>query len=170
QYNEERAATDPDELTINGEPAVLANILRVDFQKDTFDRTQAGTLDPPEPVIRHAIVSFLHRFRHVVRGFTVRAPDFPKCAWRLEYRNDDDTLLDVAEGLVRARGAMGVLSVSFVGLTPELWASVHQLSPEYEAPPWDILLLDALGEIPNIGTAIVLAATALEVFIARILD
>jgi hypothetical protein len=63
-----------------------------------------------------------------------------------------------------------VLRVSFVGLTPKMWAAVYELPPEYEPLLWDVLLLDAQGELPRIGTAIVLAATALEVFVARILD
>jgi len=38
------------------------------------------------------------------------------------------------------------------------------------APRWHDLLLDAAGALPKIGTALVLAATSLEVFIADILD
>jgi len=47
---------------------------------------------------------------------------------------------------------------------------MHQLPDGYEPPPWEVLLLDAIGELPNVGTAIVLSATALEVFIAAILN
>lgn len=63
-----------------------------------------------------------------------------------------------------------LLSVSFTSLTPEVWKTVHDLTPEFEPPPWDGLLLDAQEELPKIGTAVVLAATALEVFISQILD
>ena len=47
---------------------------------------------------------------------------------------------------------------------------MHELPDDYQPLPWDVLLLDAQAELPKIGTAIVLAATALEVFIAGILD
>jgi hypothetical protein len=170
QYAEERAATDPDEVKINGETAVLASMLRIDFQKDTFNRTQGAELDPPASVITGAISSFVNRLRHVARGFNVRPPTFPRCPWRLEYVNDDGSAPEPAEGLATVRGGAGFLSFSFVALTPEIWADVHELTPAYQPPPWDALLLDAQGELPKIGTAIVLAATALEVFIARILD
>ena len=57
--------------------------------------------------------------------------------------------------------------ISVVGVSPELWDRVHEFDTSYEPPAWDILRLDAL---PAVGTAIVLAATALEVFIAHVLD
>jgi hypothetical protein len=169
-YTEVRPVTDPDEITVNDEPGVLANVLRIDFQKDEFDRTSGGALDPSEQIITHAVNSFLMRLRHVARGYNVRPPDFPRRSWQLEYLNDDGTPLEPAEGLTRHRGAMELFSFTCVGLTPEIWAMMHDLPPEYEPPPWDALLLDAQGELPKIGTAIVLAATALEVFIARVLD
>jgi hypothetical protein len=75
QYTEESAATDPDEIAVNGEAAVLANVLRIDFQKDTFERAQGVELDPPYSVIAHAILSFVNRFRHVSRRFQCAAAD-----------------------------------------------------------------------------------------------
>jgi hypothetical protein len=170
QYGEGRGAADPDGIKMNGEEAVLANIARIDFRREAFDRTEGGDIDPPAAVITHAIQSFVNRFRHVARGFNVRPPAFPRCAWRLEYRHDDGTSLEATKGLVSARGTVGLFAVSFVGLTPDIWTAIHDLPPEYEPPPWDVLLLDAQGELPKVGAAIVLAATALEVFIARVLD
>jgi hypothetical protein len=169
-YTEERSSTDPDELTINDEPAVLANVLNIEFQREAFDRTEDGPVDPPEDVIRHAMLSFINRLRHVTRGFNVRALVFPEGDWRIEYLNNDGSKLEASPGLVRARGKRKFVSASFTGLTPSMWTSIHELAPEYEPPAWEVLLLDAQAELPNIGTATVLAATALEVFIARVLD
>ena len=51
-----------------------------------------------------------------------------------------------------------------------VWTDVNSLPIEYEPPPWKMLLLDAEHVLPQIGPAIVLAATALEVGISQILD
>ncbi len=168
-YTEEHASTDPDEVTIDGEPGVLANILCIDFQKETFSREHTPDLDPPTTVIVEAITSFVTRLRHVARGAQLRAPEFPKGVWRLEYLNDDGTPLE-SDGLARARGSAQVFAVSFTNLTTAMWDDIYALPPDYNPQPWDVLLLDAQAELPNVGTAIVLAATALEVFIAGILD
>jgi hypothetical protein len=47
---------------------------------------------------------------------------------------------------------------------------VYALEPDWTAPVWDDILLDATNALPKIGTAVVLAATALEVFIADVLE
>jgi hypothetical protein len=50
-YTDKHAPTDPDEFSIEGEPAVLASVLRIDFVKDTFDRRIGTPMDPPAPVL-----------------------------------------------------------------------------------------------------------------------
>jgi hypothetical protein len=168
-YTEETSATAPDMVTIDAQPAVMANQFRVDFYKESFDRAKGGPVDPPIELIAKTLESFLTRFRYVTRAHNVRLPDFPRCNWHVEYRNDDGTKLNAEPGLVTKRGALPVLHVTVTSLTPEIWQSVNGLTA-YEPPPWDALLLDAQAELPAVGTAIVLAATALEVFIAVILD
>src|SRR5216684_3430910 len=167
---DEKAATAPDEIKVNDESAILANILRIDFQKESFNRDQGGPMEPPQSVIASATASFLRRVRHVCRAFFVSTPSFPNGVWQLKYLNDDETELIPTKGLVTARGAYHALSVSFVGITPEVWDTFHELDEKYEPPPWDVLLLDAYAELPKVGTSVVLAATALETFIAVILD
>ena len=44
------------------------------------------------------------------------------------------------------------------------------LPVDFDIPVWDALRLDAQGALPSVGTAIVLAATSLEVFISTLLD
>ena len=90
--------------------------------------------------------------------------------WRLEYTNDDGTPLEPTTGFAVAHGSSPLLSVSFVCLTPEIWSRMHELPVNYEPLPWEVPILDATGELPDVGTAIVLGATALEVFIGRILQ
>lgn len=83
--------------------------------------------------------------------------------------NDDESELKEEAGLVRGRGTLQ-WSFSFVALTNKIWDDVFSLPPDYEPPPWEGLLLDATIEMPSIGPALVLTATALEVFISHILD
>jgi hypothetical protein len=59
---------------------------------------------------------------------------------------------------------------SFVAQTPEIFEQIHTLDPDWEPPRWHDLLLDAEGALPKVGTAVVLAATALEVLIADTLE
>ncbi len=159
----------PDEIKINGTSAFQADVVRIDFHKDTSDRCSGSPCDPPEPVIARAINSFLVRLRHVAHAAQVRPLDFPFGTWRIQYLNDDETELEGQEGLVRGRLQLRS-SFSWVALTKEVWDDAHKLHTDFKPPPWEGLLLDASAELPSIGPAIVLTATALEVFISRVLD
>src|SRR5262249_7249194 len=118
---------------------------------------------------RRAINSFLIRLRHVARAGHIRPIDFPACSWRIQYLNDDGTELERDDKLFRS---VGTLEVSFrwTALNTPVWEDVHRLPIEFEPLPWEELLLDAHNDLPRVGPAMVLAATALEVFIANILD
>lgn len=158
------------ELKLDGRVAFQADALRIDFQKESFDRRDGLVFDPPEPVVRRAINSILVRLRHVTRAPALRpVVEFPNSTWRLEYLNDDGSELPAEKGLVRMRGGLG-MSFSWIAVNTAVWADVHRVNPDWEPPPWEELLLDAEGDLPRIGPALVLAATALEVLIARILD
>jgi hypothetical protein len=120
-------------------------------------------------VIECAVNSFLVRLRHVGRAPHVRPVSLSKTSWRLQYLSDDEKELPIQEGFLRGRGSIR-WSLTFVALTQPIWEDVFQLPADYQPTPWNELLLDALGELPNVGAGIVLAATALEVFIARTID
>ena len=60
-------------------------------------------------------------------------------------------------------------SWSFISCDPKLWDLLHSLPDDFAAPAWSTLLIDARGALPHVGTAVVLAATALEVLIAELL-
>lgn len=158
-----------DHIVINDVPAFSADVLRIDFIKHSFDRCVISMDDPPVHLMEHAVNSFLIKLRHVGRAPHVRPVSLIDTSWRLQYLNDDETDLPNEEGFYRGRGSIH-WSLTFVALTKSVWEDVFQLPPDYQPTPWDELLLDAVGELPNIGAGIVLAATALEVFIARTLD
>jgi len=158
-----------DEITVNGHPATSVNALRIDFSKDQFDRRLGFDCDPPYEFIKIVVNSFLTRLRYVTRAAWIHLIDFQRTTWRLRYLNDDGTELEEEKELVRGRGAINV-RMQLIGLTKEVWEDIHDLPSNFEAATWDDLLLDAQDTLPQIGPAVVLAATALEVFIGRMLD
>lgn len=164
---------DVDQILIDGKPAFQADALRIHFNKESFDRSKEGTrFDPPLEVVRRAVNSFLVRLRHVAHAAHARAldlRDFRTVTWRVRYLNDDETELEPDEKLVRGGGVLH-WSLSWIAVTKEVWEDVHTLPADYEPPPWEELLLDAQSDLPRVGPAVVLAATALEVFISHALD
>jgi hypothetical protein len=159
----------PSEIQINDDPGFVADTIRIDFRKETFDRGRNTQFDPPESVIIRAINNFLTRLRYVTGGFQVDHIPFPQASWRLAYLNDDGSELTEDKELVRARGGRQ-LRLSFVAVNPDVWESMHSLDLGWTPPPWSNLLLNATAALPTVGTAVVLAATALEVFVAQVLD
>jgi hypothetical protein len=159
----------PSNLTLNGKPAFDANVMRIDFYKEDFDRTAAGPIDPPEDVIQRAVGDFHTRLRFTTRAAHASTVAFPWNQWRLEYTKDEGSKLEAHEGYVTAMGRSR-LRWSFIGISPEVWDNAFRLPSEFEVPSWDGLRLDAIAALPNVGTALVLAATSLEVFISVLLD
>lgn len=158
-----------DQLQINGRPAESYNVFKVDFSREEFDRSTGSEADPPFELMAKTVNSFLGRLRYVTRASKVRPVSFPHVPWRLRYLNDDHTELEKEEGLIRGRGAVE-FSLEFIGITREVWDDIHHLESNFQGPTWNDLLLDAHDTLPQIGPTLVLAATALEVFIAETLD
>ena len=163
------ASAQPEEIALNDAPAHMANLLSIKFSKDTFNRAVGSSIDPPEPVIGRAIRSLLGRLKYVAKAPQIRPIEFPHCAWRLQYLNDDGSELAETPGLIRGRGTLH-FSFSYIACDPKLWDLVFSLPPDFEPPAWHTLLIDATGALPHVGTAVVLAATALEIFIAEVLN
>src|SRR5881628_641964 len=164
-----RTREDAANIKLDEVPAFQADALRIDFHKESFERGRESPWDPPEAVMKRAINSFLLRLRHVTRAGQIRPINFPSATWRLQYLNNDETELARDEKLVRGRGTLS-FSMTWTALNRKVWEDMHSLPVDYEPPPWDGLLLDASVELPSVGPALVLAATALEVFISYMLD
>jgi len=156
-------------ILINNAPAYRANGLQINFKKDSFDRSSGIACDPPEEFISKTISWFLIRLRFVTQATQIRLIDFPHISWHLRYLNDDESELKEEKGQVRGRGAR-TFKFSYTAVNNSIWKDVFTLSPDYEPPQWNMLLLDANAALPEIGPSIVLGATALEVFIADILN
>ncbi len=157
------------ELSINSVRAYQADILHINFYKNTFNRRKDVFCDPPVDLIRRVANSFLMRMRIVTRSHIIRPIDFPGVSWNLQYLNDDESELEKNRELVRGRWARR-FTFSWTGLSTEIWDEIHSLPVDYSPPHWESLLLDANAAMPDVGLGIVLAATALEVFISNILN
>lgn len=156
-------------ININGVEAFEANILWIDFLKDSFDRKIQRESDPPSAVISSAVNEFLERLRYVLNAPQIKPINFEEYPWRLTYLYDDGNIVEKKEGYVRARGAMAV-SFEWTALNTDIWNDIHELKPGWTPPVWKSLLLDARSLLPEVGPSIVLTATALEVFISQALN
>lgn len=159
----------PEEVLINGMPSVQADVITLTFKKDHFERGLDSPVDPPALLIDSALNSFLARLKYVSKAPQVKPIEFANSQWHLSYLNDDGTELEKVDGLVRGRGTRS-FSFTFLGCDPLLWDHIFNLPEGFIPPPWSLLLIDARGALPHVGTALVLAATALEILIAELLD
>jgi hypothetical protein len=155
--------------TCNGIQAFKADILVIEFRKKNFDRNGNGPLDPPEGLIKNTINSFLIRLRSITNSFQVSTIDFPRVTWEIKYLDDDGNELEKDERFIRFRGVHEG-HFSWTAMNLEIWERIHGLPPDYLIPQWQDLILEAYSAFPKIGPAVVLAFTALEVFIGQILD
>jgi hypothetical protein len=159
----------PDSVLINDKKSFQADVLTITFGRESFNRELSAEVDPPYCVMNRAIASFLDRLKYASRAPQIQMIELPEGAWRLTYLNDDGSELEKQEGLKRGHG-VAAFGFSWIACDPALWEIVHSLPPNFSPPEWRTLLTDAAGALPHVGTAIVLTATSLEVFIAELLN
>lgn len=159
----------PDKIELNGNRAVLADLVALDFWAESFDRSAESPCDPPFDVIGEVVNNFLRVARYVGKAGTIKEVDVSRCAWRVEYLNDEGSELPDEAGSTRMKGAL-VRRVAWVAMDRDAWQMIHSLYPHFEPPAWHSLLLDAGEHLPSVGPAVAIAATAMEVFISTILE
>jgi hypothetical protein len=167
--NKPQPPNGPESFTIDGKPGLTADVLVIRFRKAEFDRRVDTAMDPPEPLIKEAIRSFIDRLKYVSRASQVQSDPFPQCRFTLSYLNDDESELQPQVGLLRVRIG-GRVSFSYLATNSAFWENVWSLPFDFQPPAWHGLLVDARGALPHLGTAVVLAATGLEIFISTVLD
>lgn len=154
--------------TINGQPTLECNALLLECHKPTFDR-DPGANDPDHQLLVDLANDWLGRLRLLVASPNVRLLSDSPTWWQIRYLNDDGSDLPSEPPLVRRRFAQGV-HFETVGLNADLWARVAEVPWGYRPDPARTLLVDAFACLPDVGTAVVLAFTALETCITRALD
>lgn len=161
--------SDVEQLTMDGIVAYNADTLQIYFYKSEFNRGTTSDFDPPLNLIAEVANDFLLKLRFVTGGFQIKPINISKTNTHLTYLNDDETELEKQEGLIRGRGSKKV-QFSVTGVNKHVWKDVHTLNPSLDLPAWKTLLLDANSVLPEVGPAIVLTFTALEVFISKTLN
>src|SRR6266404_1563628 len=93
-----------------------ADVLRIVFVRDSFNRQRKSECDPPYEIVKRAIDSFLKRLRFVTSAFQIREKEFPYGdEWHLEYLKDDESPFDPDPALLRGRGTKK-FSMEWIGL------------------------------------------------------
>jgi hypothetical protein len=165
-----RALTQAEQITVNGVLSRRFDVLVIRLFAEDFERSETSSLSPDlEAILNSEINFFLSRLKFVTNADKIKPIEFPRCAWELRYLNDAGQELPPAEGKVRGRGILRG-RWSYIACTTEVWDKVFTLPSEFRVPSWQPLLADASGALPHVGTSIVLAATALEVFISELLN
>lgn len=167
---------DAETKLINGAKAFNADVLRIDFQKEEFNRNEEEikendllSTDPPIELIKNVANEFLNRLRYVTNGSRIKLLDSPIPNWNIQYLNDDGTELDEEKGFVRGRFCRN-FNFSYIAVNNEVWENAHSIKPSSPLPVWKNLLLDAEALLPEVGPTIILTFTSLEVFISTTLD
>ncbi len=158
-----------DTLLLDGQPTVEANLVQLDFYRSEFDRREGAASDPPIELIFELLNRVLATLRTLLRAGQLKPLAADGSYWRLDYLTDAGAELLPEEGLIRRRLGQR-LFVQLHGITEATWRRLQEVSPAYSPPAWETLLLDAEALLPEIGPALVLAATTLETLIAAVLD
>jgi len=153
-------------LLVDGRRTGRVNVLVIDFNKETFDRSRDKTplTDPPATVAFGIANSVLARIRVYSRSWEIKPLEPNRDAWHIQYLTDELQPLEIEDGKVRGvQHGSGVIGT--VALTPEALQLVADRSSSEEPYIWDQLLLDSYAQLPDAGGAVVMASAALETFI-----
>lgn len=175
--SEETIITPTSAIKINGQEIIRGNLLQVDVLAGRdFKRVRGQTakgkpeLDPPEELLFQLANSVIGRLRAVGRLSSVKfvTPD-NAAGWKIEYLTDDGQPLPRDETLFRSHFEPKV-TWQVSGVTSGVWEKAASLPADFTPHVWDMLLLDARAQLPDVNTSIVLANAALESFINISLD
>lgn len=160
---------EPKTIKVNGREAFYANYVQIDFCKNDFNRSKKGAFDPSFEKINEVLNFFLLRLRRATRAPQIHPLPIKSYRVGITYFNDDGTGLLEENGKI-TQGFAGLYEFKFVSLNKEIWDDTFSNSSDFSSQHWTNLLLDAMDELPDVGPAVVLAFSALELFISDILN
>ena len=160
-----------DNMLVDGRRVAATNVLILDFSKPAFDRsslTAQAPADPDPNLVFRIANGILAKLRVYSRAYQIKELVVGRDPCRTVYLTDDGQELEEEEGKIRVR-VQGAGPVGFAALTTD---AIEMIAHSDNAEPyvWDQLLLDAYELLPDVGGAVVMAAAALETFIAWALD
>lgn len=148
---------------VNRCPTIQGDLLRIDLVRDDFDRRESSSSDSLRSTLFQIANEFLTSLR-TLTGSSLILPISIASTMKIEYLNNDDSQLAPVEGLCRYENSTTVV-LDFTPLDSDLWKGISSLLPTYEPPVFEALILDAHASRQEVGTSIVLLATALEVLV-----
>jgi hypothetical protein len=166
-----RAPVFSDSQVVGGKKTAQVNVLVLDTIKPEFDRAaeRIASRNPDIEAAFEAANSILARIRVYARAAQIRPLQRGHDPWQVMYLTDNGEQLEPEEGKIR--GVTGALSIiGYPAITPDSIQMVADRQGTNEPYAWDNLLLDAEALLPHIGSSIVMANAALEVFITWVLD
>jgi hypothetical protein len=171
-------AADPqpveEHIEIDGKAAIRCDAIavRIDAPGFEFDRrrdgTAADTIRSLLGIACDAVNGILQRIRVLARATHLRPLEPDSILYRLVFLDDSEAPLEADEEKFRQTWTTSY-RIRHVAVTHATWQEAVALG-EYETPPWDALLLDAMDLDIDLGPSLVLAATAVETRIAHALD
>jgi hypothetical protein len=154
-----------DSQTVGNKRTAEVDVLVLDIIKPEFDRKS-------DQIARHnadiqaafdAANSILGRIRVYARASQIRPLEMGHDPWQVLYLTDDGKELEPEEGKFRfVTGAFSI--IGYPAVLPESIQLVADRQTTDEPYSWDNLLLDAYSLLPHVGSSIVMANAALEVF------
>ena len=170
-----------DAVTVNDKPTLAVDALRLDFHKVAFDRPlkprvadggqrrrESWPHDPPVELAVEIGNDVIEKLRVTMGAANLRRLDVETTFFALQYLHDDGSPLPNSEFV---RGMYhSPQRHAFSILTKGCWERLASLKAEYVPPVWDLLLLDASAQLPEVGAAIALASAGLEVMIEDVLN
>lgn len=157
------------EVLFDGAPTIAADLLQFDFVKHEFDRTPE-TNDPSLDDIYFVANRFIEHVRTLSRSDHLKPLQGISVSWGLEYLHDDGSRLDRNPSLIRGRSGLAFRTRDATAITRDSWSALRALPHDFRPSTADQLLLDASSLLPDIGPALVLANTAIEVAISNALE
>jgi hypothetical protein len=159
-------------VTVGGVPAVRCDAIAVRIIASHFERAQEAAYEVVQSllaVVCDAVNDLLQRLRVLARVTHMKPLTPDGLLFRVVLLDDSGAPVEAEEGKWRQMNSSGSVQIRQTAVTPAIWQELVDLG-EYETPPWDELLLDAMDLDVELGPSLVLAATAVETRIANALD
>lgn len=154
-----------DDIKVFDQDTLEVNLLKIDFKAADFDRRRGHEQeDPPLALVFSVANRWLAVLRTVLQSPRIRPIDAAEWFWRLDYLTDAGEELPSSLELFKMATARR-FSPSLNILDKAEWDAAVNFSLDADIPIYIPLILDAEATLPDIGTAITLASTALETLI-----
>src|SRR5438094_7919243 len=130
-----------DRVRINDGETVAADLIRVDFMSESFDRNKGDSAERNRLLETgfEVINRWLMAYRVLAAAAIVEPVDRMSCSTRLDYLDDGGEPLAPAPGLIRQSASLAFQIPGRATITAEAWEAIGTVAPDYVPPRWDQL-------------------------------